>query len=41
MFHRAPRRLDKVFSSRHTGQMNYKIQCFGDQLYLHHQGDVK
>ena len=41
MFHQAPHGLEKVFSGRHTCQMNYKIQCFRDQLYLHYQGDVK
>jgi hypothetical protein len=30
--------LRKVFSGRHPRQINYKIQRFGDQLHLQHQG---
>jgi hypothetical protein len=33
--------IDEVFSGRQSHQMNYKIRRFGDQLHLHHQGDVK
>ena len=30
--------LDDILSDRQLLQMNYKIQLFGDQLHLHHQG---
>jgi hypothetical protein len=33
-------KLEKFFSGIQPLQMNYKIQSFGDQLHLHHQGDA-
>jgi len=33
-------KINKVFSGRQPRQANYKIHRFGEQLHLHHQGDV-
>ena len=34
-------RTRRIVLGQTAHQMNYKIQRFGDQLHLHHQGDVK
>jgi hypothetical protein len=33
-------KLEKFSSGREPSQINHKIQRFGDQLLLHHQGDA-
>lgn len=33
-------KLEKFFAGRQPPQMNHKIQRYGDQLHLHHQGDA-